>query len=195
MTGSITPFGDSVRLAIKILDTNTAKMIGASSRDIAKTKAIEELLMKGIGETATTSPTVVSQPTTRAAQREPAKAVMKVVANNFSFELQQCKMSGNTINFHFLITNNDRDRNLEMSGSRIIDDLGNEASTERLLLGNASPWIFGSVSNVLVSGIPMKANVIFEDISFQPNYIALLEILCYSDNDFKVQFRNIPITK
>jgi len=48
ITGTITPFGDSVRISVKILDTATAKVIGASSGDIAKTKAIEELLRKGI---------------------------------------------------------------------------------------------------------------------------------------------------
>ena len=48
ITGTITPFGDSVRLSVKILDTTTARVIGASSGDIAKTKAIEELLARGI---------------------------------------------------------------------------------------------------------------------------------------------------
>lgn len=48
ITGTITPFGDSVRLSVKVLATDTAKIIGASSGDIAKTKAIEELLSRGI---------------------------------------------------------------------------------------------------------------------------------------------------
>ena len=48
ITGTITPFGDSVRLSVKVLATDTAKIIGASSGDIAKTKAIEELLARGI---------------------------------------------------------------------------------------------------------------------------------------------------
>ena len=48
ITGSITPFGDSIRLTIKILDTQTAMIIGASKGDIARTKAIEELLARGI---------------------------------------------------------------------------------------------------------------------------------------------------
>lgn len=51
ITGTITPFGDSVRLSVKILDTATAKVLGASSGDIAKTKAIEELLARGIETT------------------------------------------------------------------------------------------------------------------------------------------------
>lgn len=48
ITGTITPFGDSVRISVKILDTATAKIIGASTGDVAKTKAIEELLARGI---------------------------------------------------------------------------------------------------------------------------------------------------
>ena len=48
ITGTITPFGDSIRISVKVLDTGTAKVIGASSGDIAKTKAIEELLSRGI---------------------------------------------------------------------------------------------------------------------------------------------------
>ena len=49
ITGTITPFGDSVRVAVKILDINTAKLIGAITANIPKTKAIEELLERGIG--------------------------------------------------------------------------------------------------------------------------------------------------
>jgi len=48
ITGTVTPFGDNVRLTVKILDTETAKIIGASTANLAKTKAIEELLARGI---------------------------------------------------------------------------------------------------------------------------------------------------
>ena len=58
ITGTITPFGDSIRLSVKVLDTATAKVISASSGDIAKTKAIEELLARGIE----TSPAIRQEP-------------------------------------------------------------------------------------------------------------------------------------
>ena len=48
ITGTITPFGDTVRLSVKILDTETAKVIGATRGNIAKTQAIEELLSRGV---------------------------------------------------------------------------------------------------------------------------------------------------
>ncbi len=56
ITGTITPFGDSVRLSTKVLDTATAKIISASTGDIAKTKAIEELLARGIETSQSSSP-------------------------------------------------------------------------------------------------------------------------------------------
>ena len=48
VTGSVTPFGDNVRVAVKVIATDTAKVIAADKSDIAKTKAIEELLARGI---------------------------------------------------------------------------------------------------------------------------------------------------
>ena len=49
VTGTLTPLGDSVRLSAKVLDTETATMIAASTVNVPKTKAIEELLSRGIG--------------------------------------------------------------------------------------------------------------------------------------------------
>ena len=48
ITGSVTPFGDSIRISCKVIATDTARMITAAKGDIAKTKAIEELLSRGI---------------------------------------------------------------------------------------------------------------------------------------------------
>ena len=36
ITSTVTPFGDNVRVTVKILDTETAKIIGASTANIAK---------------------------------------------------------------------------------------------------------------------------------------------------------------
>jgi TolB-like protein len=48
VTGSITPLGDSVRLVIKVLDSSTARILAASSVEIAKTKTIEELMSRDV---------------------------------------------------------------------------------------------------------------------------------------------------
>ncbi|MBU2496368.1 MAG: CsgG/HfaB family protein [Candidatus Omnitrophica bacterium] len=66
LIGTVTPFGESIRLSVKVLATDTAKIIGSSRGNIPKTQAIEELLAREIetgtmvapGTTATTSPSI-----------------------------------------------------------------------------------------------------------------------------------------
>jgi TolB-like protein len=48
VTGTLTPFGDSIRISCKAIDTATAKVIGVAKGDIAKTSAIANLLKAGI---------------------------------------------------------------------------------------------------------------------------------------------------
>jgi len=199
VTGSVTPFGDSIRITCKVIATDTARTIGASKGDIAKTKAIEELLARGIENTATTK-----GPASTPSVKKETKAGQKAEAQNFTFELKGCKMSG-SITCDFMITNNGQDRKLEWGhpNSRIFDDSGNEYRQSDAQLGNKRGRGTGffdmgtmGVQNLLVSGIYVKASVTFEKVSSQANMIALLEINNATDgNDFKVQFRNIPLTK
>lgn len=48
VTGTITPLEHSIRILVKILDTSTAKIIGASSGNFEKTSAIKKLLERDI---------------------------------------------------------------------------------------------------------------------------------------------------
>jgi TolB-like protein len=50
VTGSLTPFGDSVRISCKAIDTSTAKVIGVAKGDIAKTAAIANMLKGKTGD-------------------------------------------------------------------------------------------------------------------------------------------------
>jgi TolB-like protein len=52
VSGSITPFSESVNLSIKLLDTSTAKILGGTTIDIPRTSTINELLAKGISTPA-----------------------------------------------------------------------------------------------------------------------------------------------
>jgi hypothetical protein len=126
ITGTITPFGDSIRLAVKVLDTETAKMISASSGNIARTKAIEELLARGIevGTKATGSPSVISS--TRVSG---AKAVE---AEGFIFRPVSCKRTGEKVVCTVSFQNNEgEEKELRVHGnrnpnSRLVDNFGNQ---------------------------------------------------------------------
>lgn len=197
ITGTITPFGDSVRLSVKILDTATAKVIGASSGDIAKTKAIEELLAKGI-ETGPPAPAPgISSPSS-----PPAKAQQRVEAKDFIFDLQGCKLSGQTVTCSLVITNKGVDGKLTIinwggstSVARIFTDSGDEYRSQVVQLGNKRQNA-QDVENELVSGIPTKASLTFENVSTKGSMLTLLEIVCRSERgNFRAQFRNILLSK
>lgn len=53
VTGTITPFGDSIRVSCKAIDTETGKVTGSARGDIAKTATISDLLKLGVGGDAT----------------------------------------------------------------------------------------------------------------------------------------------
>jgi hypothetical protein len=170
-------------------------MIGATAADIPKTKAIEELLSKGIGNAASSS-SGTSQTSASPSQPQMPKPIMRVDSNNFTFQLQQVKLSGTSLTFYFIVTNNDQDRHFSFTDPRIIDSSGVEYKANRCQLGNDSSSYWAQ--NTLVSGVPMKASVSFDGISPDVNFIALFEFDCSESGQgkqFKVQFRNIPITK
>jgi hypothetical protein len=48
VTGTITPFADTVRVVVKVLDTNTARILAAGSVDVSKNRTLEELLARDI---------------------------------------------------------------------------------------------------------------------------------------------------
>lgn len=192
ITGSVTPFGDSIRVSVKVIATNTAKVVGATKGDIAKTKAIEDLLARGIeAEVRVLVPeAVVTAPSS-------AKAQQRVEVKDFLFELQGCKASGQTVSCSLLITNKGKDRDIWITVgrnnmSRIVDDSGNEYRSNKLQIGTEerSDWM---VQNLLVSGIPTKATISFDNVSPQAKMIRLLELDCGAADGgrFKAQLRNI----
>jgi len=208
VTGTITSaFGDTVRLMIKALDVSTAEVIGQNTVDIPKTKAIEELLAKGISSTRnTTTPQITSPP-----PADPGALVASQKVDSFSFALKGCQQSGARILCKLLITNQGEDARLVVSGrnvfsragnkrSRIIDVAGNEYSAEMVGLGNMANE--GEVQNLLVSGVPVSLTLTFGEVTPDTNGVALLEIVCYRYKDnifngtgFSVQMRNIPLAR
>ena len=104
ITGTLTPLGDSVRFSIKALDTADARIVTATSGNIAKTPAIVELLNQGIASEQTKT----SGSTFPGPGIPPSKSVQIVEAQQISFALQSCELSGNSITCHLTVTNRGR---------------------------------------------------------------------------------------
>ena len=192
VTGTVTPFSDSVRVSARVTATDTAKVIAIVKGDIAKTKAIEELLAKGIDTGATPGGQQAATP----APKPVANGQQQTEVKSFLFQLQGCRLAGMIIACDFLVTNKVKDRRLSISThSRIFDNMGNEFSASILQMGNESSTnpvsdALGYVANTLTTNIPMKGRLIFGGVNSKPNLLSLLEI---DFGEFKVQFRDVPL--
>lgn len=181
VTGTITPFGDSVRLSVKVLDTKSAKLVGACSTDIAKTKAIEELLGSSVGGQQTTSPgSGTSTP------KMQGQSIARLQQDNYIVEIKKCVLSGTKLTFELLITNIGEERELWFYGPlRVITEDGEEYHDGYVMIGSS-----GSSSR-MPTNVPVKTTVVLQNINRPFRLVALFE-LAYVSQYFR--FRNIPVS-
>jgi len=190
ITGTITPFGDTIRLSVKVLDTETAKMISASTGNIAKTDAIEELLARGIETVGTTAGR------SSAVSPAPRGAGKAVEAEGFIFRPVRCKRRGGklicTVSF---FNNSNEERKLhvyERDKSYLVDNAGQRYPT-RVKIGSKEARHSTSVDAIFVPQLPTSVNFITEQVNSNATHIAVAIAI----REFKklVVVRNIPITK
>ena len=196
ITGTITPFGESVRLSAKILDTTTAKIIGATSGEIPKTKAIEELLARSID----TGPT--SEGTT-AISRSQTKVVAKIEMNDYTFEVRKCNRSRQNVSCLIAVTNIaniEKILSLQVGDTFLYDDIGNQYKPSELKYGVTTTTITSghgsAISQLLPPLLPMIAVFTFKDISSQAEVVSLrVSYTIPNVGHYAVVLRNIPLTK
>ncbi len=142
VTGTVTPFGDTVHLSVKVLDAETAKIIGAVAADMPRNKAIDELLKRGISggcnstSDGTGAATSVAKSTDQPASSQPSGSGHAQIGE-FLFSIESCRLSSasssqlrSKVECHGTVTNqgqrraevavNDRETN-------IVDNLGNQS--------------------------------------------------------------------
>jgi len=176
VTGTLTPFGETVRFSCRILETETAKIIAASTADIPKTKAIEELLQKSISTDSLISNEI---------SREKQETHAKVEKENFIFEVRRVdywESNVQTLTFYLIITNKIRYREFHIIDARMIDNLG-----------NVYTGLSGAIPSQLDPGVPREATIQWQRVWPKPRNISLLEVRCKSDGMFTVKFQNLPL--
>ena len=143
VTGTITPFGDSVRLSVKLLDTGTAKVLGGFAGEIPRTKAIDELLSKGVGAQAPSgdanSVKLTSGGSSSEADHSPAKSrVITARVGDVSIAIRECRKPLETLICSGSVSNLGNDRfqlRLNPYASYAVDNLGNQTRTNTIVFG------------------------------------------------------------
>jgi TolB-like protein len=193
VTGTLTPFGDNVRLTVKVLDSETADIIDSAKSNFAKTQAINELLGK---EVAQEKPAPEHTATT-AKKIDKGYAAQEV--KGFTFNVKECKRSGESVTCNVSITSNNKDKEIVIqhyNADRTIlyDDIGNEYVSIKIIVGGQ--WAENELKRRLVAGVPTTASFEFEGVNQAASIASLFEIKCHTENErFAVQFRNVPISK
>jgi TolB-like protein len=205
VTGTITPFGDAVRCAVKALDTETAEIFAVGTAEIPRTRGIEDLLSRGLSSDAgaVSSPSLAVHSTPGESSPHGAASFQWRESHQFSFALIACKLRGELLTCSLQITNQGKDRQLGLATSwgnlktRVISELGNEFVAERMQLGSETNKV---VHDTTSSGVPMIAETRFSSVPPRLSSISLLEITCLdydafgvARETFSIQFRDVPV--
>lgn len=185
ITGSLTPFGDSIRIAIKILDTESATVIGSAKGNIAKTETIAELLGRDINRPSGDRP-----PPPPAGPSE-----QTVEVGGFRFDLHGCRDVNGKITCDLTITNLETDQELEVRHrSRMFDEHGNEHPVHVVKLANKSRDLsqYTGLSHHFIASVPTKAQISYSQGAGEVKLLTVMEIHSYAG---MVQFRNVPVSR
>jgi TolB-like protein len=186
ITGTIAPLSDSVHVSAKVLDTETAKMLGGVTADIPRTRTVEELLTKGVancGQTATGNPDDVQ----RSSGTTPApKALATGQIGGIEISIRACRRDGDWVRcFGSVLNQNDVRKELTIHEGYMIDNLGGQSKPLRCQLG--SHW--GSAE--LEPGLPLNVVLSGTGLSDQATSVSLVLDVYFPRGE--VTLRSIPI--
>lgn len=194
VTGTLTPFGDSVRLALKVLDTSTARIVAASSAEIAKTKAIEELVARAVGsaEPNPRATGTVQSATPTSAMPEP------IESDGFRFTFKRCKHTGGEVHCELIVENLGETTvrlSVESGSNHLYDQEGNE-------YGDVSASLGKNRSQNVIPGVPLAARITFRAVPNNVRQASLslvfsmggIRVPGYHEGAIPIVFRSVPIT-
>lgn len=197
--GTVSDMGDNITINARLVDIEFGKTITASEVDLPKTPIIAQLLDKPVEDTSFVS----GNSSMKNVQKKKGKSLHVTKVEGFTCELIECKKQDGIVKCDVAITNNKQDRQLVLFPnarghvSRIIDNLSNEYTASSLQLGANKGKEY--CKNTMISGIPIRAIITFEDMPQESKQALVIEIACSvrksSTKYFSIQFRNVQFTK
>ena len=195
VTGTLTPFGDSVRVAAKVLDVSTAKVVSAERVSIAKTQAITELLAGQVRQGA--GPGRPAPPPPDSSLPEPSADRQRYVGGKFVYVLEGCRASGSTVVCRMTVTNTGEDKELLIDDNytRLFDNLGREYRPSQFQLGEKQSSSRVNVRKMMISGIPIAGSVTFQGIAPEATSVAVLQLSVANPHWSTFKFRDIELQR
>jgi len=199
VTGTITPFNDTVRLSIKVLDTETAKVVAASSMDVPKTPTIAGLMAEHTVDPNTKGAvgSSGSRPDLKSSEPSP---VVSMKANGFTFAAQECKRLDSLLSCSGFVTNRTENHRLVNINAQTegISSVVDNSHNQYILQGPSRNRITFGVSGTqqdLEKDIPIKFSISIVDFSTTAKSVNII-LACWTNEPygfFEATLRNVPI--
>lgn len=190
VTGTITPFSDSVRLTVKALDLSTARALGVSTIDLPRTKAIDDLLGRNIDVPGTNG---VGNTSSANSATTSAK-LPSVEQNDLLFVIKNCTGKSD----HIICSGSMTNKSIKVcsismltgqSFTALVDNNGNSYAASGAAIGQMD----GGRSSELMPDLP--TNFYIEFPRADPSATQINLVLWYSIRyiQYRVLIRNIPL--
>lgn len=191
VTGTTTPFQDYVRLSVKVLDTETAKILAASTYDLPRTKTISDLIAEKGMPSGTVSET--------AAKADMGQRASAVSFGDFSLAMIGCQPEGAKIlcQGHLVNQSNAAKRVSFQTSSHMVDESGNESRSDvqysqyrmTIQVGSDKSQMFCCLDKEIEPGVPL--NVWFSGLGLSPQTESVSIVLNTSDGT--AVLRKVPM--
>ena len=195
ITGTVTPLMDVIRVSVKVLAVDTARIIAAASGDIPKTKAIQMAFFSVEEKSVPVSGTKTETVSVKEPPAQDKKYIDTNSVNGFDLILWQCYRKGSDIELLFNIWNNKQQRTVTLQGRAhvIFDEYGNEYKSSLIRIADKESDSFG-VSKEIIVDTPIPMTILFKGISERVTKIKLLRIDTDSNAFGILEFRDIPVS-
>jgi len=183
IVGTVTPFHETVRLDVEAIDTEDARVLAATSRNILKTQDIRILLGEGM---PVQKP--VGGPVPLPGPAKPPSAQQQVYeSHDIQFVLNGCVREAASIVCRLTITNKNNDTQIWLHNhcnqpTRIIDGIGREFHATEVLLGSTRDDNC-QAEGTLVNSVPTRTEIHFNNIPSDVSSISLLDLPTYLVNN------------
>lgn len=188
VTGTMTPFEEYVHLTLKVLDTETAQLVAATTYDVPKTKTISDL----IGPEEPVASSVASSTNEQKGTQPdtPTKMPPAVSSDEISFTPKGCRNTGSSTTCFFSITNkSEAAHHVAFEWMTfLVDDQGNQFQMPRITFGSGDliPDVAMNLSIETQGNVPSSSREMNASLSYQ---------IDWGRKEGKVMIRSIPISQ
>ena len=195
VSGSISDLGQSIRVNARLINSGTGKIFAVASAEITKDDQVKRLFNA-----------VVSQ-----LPPEADSVIQETAANDFTFRLSYCRVSGGALNCLLQVINDSSgSRDLEIENSSYLgrnteafDEAGNQYLASSIELGTRSGRGGPSTRLRLAPQVATNMRIRFDGVNSEVSSLRMLRISCAATKagregmggrrGFSITFKNIQI--